>query len=53
MATSEVGFGDIPSWGEPLVKPQYSRNDFDVFFAMEDIINDFVEDNFLRGEKSV
>jgi hypothetical protein len=50
MATLEVVFGDVPSWYEPLVKPQHLRNDFDVFFAVEDIIDDFVEDNFLRNK---
>lgn len=50
MANPEVGFGDVPFWSEPFVKPQHLRNDFDVFLAMEDIINDFVEDNFLRNK---
>lgn len=31
-----------------LISPlSHSRNNFDVFFPMQDVVDDFVEDNFL------
>lgn len=32
-----------------LLKPGHLRDDLDVFLAMEDIVDDFVEDDFLQN----
>lgn len=32
-----------------LLRPWHLRDDLDVFLAMEDIVDDFVEDDFLQN----
>lgn len=35
-------------WETQLMRPWNLRDDLDIFLAMENVVDDFVEDNFLE-----